>query len=412
MPARPPKASRPAVTMRLNKYLAHAGVCSRRQADEAIEAGRVAIDGKTVREHGTMVDPDRHAITLDGVAVDLPRDRMVYVAFNKPRGVTSTVADPHAKKTVVQYMPKRLGRLFPVGRLDKDSQGLMLLTNDGELTQRLSHPSFEVEKEYIVSLERKLTPPELDALKGGEVRLEDGSRAGRIVVIAAPRSSHGYPRYFFILREGRNREIRQVVAALGVGLKRLKRLRIGPVMMGVLPAGDWRFLTTEEEKELGVFGRSLLSTGEADLPDHVVERLQQRDVSKLRKVPERKRKLDRRRGKAVPATPAERRPLAGARPEDIAEGHANLAALKAPKRRQPGTRGTTGAPSGESAAAAARSRRAPGAVASKAPGRKAVGARTGSGSPRPSEPAGRASAGPKAPAPRRPSASRPPKRRG
>jgi hypothetical protein len=134
-------------------------------------------------------------------------------------------------------------------------------------------------------------------------------------------------------------------------------------------------------------------------------------VSKLRKVPERKRKLDRRRGKAVPATPAERRPLAGARPEDIAEGRANVAALKASKRRQPGTRSTAGVSSGESAPAVARPRRASGAVASQAPGRKPIGARTSSGAPRPSGPR-RSSGEPKAPAPRRSSAPRPPKRRG
>jgi 23S rRNA pseudouridine2605 synthase len=224
-------------------------VCSRRKADDLIAEGRVVINGE-IAQPGSKVNPAVDIVTVDGRAINLSSDKPVYLVYNKPRGVVSTMSDPHAKQTLAKAVPEKYGRLFPVGRLDKESQGLMLLTNDGDLAEKLTHPRYQVEKEYFVSLERKLTPQEVGMLRRGDFILADGHPAGRVRVNEGERSKQGNPRYYLVLEEGRNREIRQLMTALEVDVKRLKRIRIGNIVLGNMPPGDFRQMSPEEERAL------------------------------------------------------------------------------------------------------------------------------------------------------------------
>jgi 23S rRNA pseudouridine2605 synthase len=225
---------------RLQKVLAAAGVASRRACEELIAAGRVTVNGE-VAELGSRCDPSEDVVELDGERVNVDPDR-VYVMLNKPRGVVTTADDPQGRPTVVDLveLPQRL---YPVGRLDQDTEGLLLLTNDGELTHRLLHPSYEVERVYVALVPGPVRKRSLAQLREG-VELDDGlARARRARVLGEER---GKALVELVLTEGRNREVRRMLGALGLTVERLARVAYGGVELGELRQGNWRFLTQAE----------------------------------------------------------------------------------------------------------------------------------------------------------------------
>lgn len=227
--------------MRLAKYLSCAGVASRRAAEEIVRAGRVAVAGTPVTDPARDVS-DEDVVTVDGRPVAPPRERVVY-ALNKPAGVVSTARDPQQRPTVVSLIPSR-ARLYPVGRLDIDTTGLILLTDDGALAHRLTHPSFEVEKTYrVVVWKGPVGDAALRALRRG-VRLEDGiSAPARVRRISADTLE-------ITIHEGRKRQIRRMCEAVGHRVRALERVRFGPLELGDLPRGRYRRLSAAEVRRL------------------------------------------------------------------------------------------------------------------------------------------------------------------
>ena len=221
---------------RLQKLLSAAGVCSRRRAEEYILAGRVAVNGRRARL-GDRADPVRDRVEVDGAPLPDPAGH-IYIMLNKPRGYVSTLSDEKGRKTVVQLTADCPGRVWPVGRLDMDSEGLLLLTDDGELTHRLTHPSHEVEKEYRVwvrgdvdrALPILLAPVWSD---GEELTADKVERTGPNTITV-------------VIHQGKNRQVRRMCAAAGLKVERLQRVREGEVRLGGLRPGKWRELTAAE----------------------------------------------------------------------------------------------------------------------------------------------------------------------
>jgi len=225
---------------RLQKVLARAGFGSRRVCEDLIAAGRVEVDGE-VAVLGRRVDVDADRVVVDGVPVSI-RPGLVYYLLNKPAGVVTTADDPQRRPTVVELVPDD-PRVFPVGRLDIDTEGLLLLTNDGDLTHRLTHPSFGVEKEYLVQVDGEPSPAQLRRLREG-VALDDG-------VTAPAKASSPSPGVLRItIHEGRNRQVRRMCDAIGHPVRRLVRTRIGPIADRDLGPGEWRPLTVDEVRAL------------------------------------------------------------------------------------------------------------------------------------------------------------------
>ncbi|HXG12808.1 MAG TPA: pseudouridine synthase [Gemmataceae bacterium] len=226
---------------RLNKVLAHAGFGSRRQVEDLILDGRVAVDGQTVRELGTRVDLDRQTVTVDGQPIQA--ERLVYWLVNKPRGYLCTNRDPAGRPLAIDLVPHVSQRVYTVGRLDEDSEGLLLLTNDGDLAYRLMHPRFGVPKTYLVQVAGRPSPDDLKQLLKG-VWLSDGRvRARRVKKLKYQGESTWLK---IVLSEGKNREIRRMLARLGHKVMRLRRVAIGPVQLGRLKTGKARRLTAPE----------------------------------------------------------------------------------------------------------------------------------------------------------------------
>jgi 23S rRNA pseudouridine2605 synthase len=225
---------------RLQKVLAERGVGSRRACEALIAAGRVQVNGE-VAALGRRVDATTDRVTVDGVPVSV-QPGLVYYLLNKPAGVLSTAADPHGRPAVTGLVPAE-PRVYPVGRLDGDSEGLLLLTNDGDLTYRLTHPRFGVEKEYLVAVDGAPTPGALRRLRDG-VELDDGRTASARV---ARVGDHGLR---ITIHEGRNRQVRRMCDAVGHPVHRLVRTRIGPLRVGALAPGEWRELTPAEVRAL------------------------------------------------------------------------------------------------------------------------------------------------------------------
>jgi len=221
---------------RLQKVLAQAGIGSRRTCEDLIAAGRVEVDGETA-QLGRRVDINHDRVTVDGVPIAV-RPGLVYYLVNKPTGVVSTASDPQGRVTLTSMVPGE-PRVYPVGRLDADSEGLILLTNDGELTNRLTHPSFGVEKEYLVMVDGTPKPAAMRLLRNG-VQLEDGMTAPARV------SAVGDGTLRITIHEGRKRQVRRMGDAIGHPVRRLVRTRIGPLRIGSLHPGEWRQLTTDE----------------------------------------------------------------------------------------------------------------------------------------------------------------------
>lgn len=229
---------------RLQKYLASAGIASRRRCEEVIQAGRVTVNGRIVTELGTKVDPGQDQVTLDGQPVQ-PPENLTYLLLNKPPGYVTTASDERGRPAVLDLVPQMAARLFPVGRLDIDSEGLLLLTNDGALAQRLTHPRYGTEREYLATLDGAPSPEGFAKLRAAtEV-------TGREVT--AKRVSQVSETPFqvrMVLTEGRKREVREIARAAGFGVVRLVRVRYGPLRLGRLREGSWRELTRREVIDL------------------------------------------------------------------------------------------------------------------------------------------------------------------
>jgi 23S rRNA pseudouridine2605 synthase len=225
---------------RLQKILARAGFGSRRASEALIAAGRVRVNGE-VATLGDRADPETDRIEVDGAVVGV-RPGLVHYLLNKPAGVVTTASDPHRRPTVVELVPAE-PRVFPVGRLDAETEGLLLLTNDGELAHQLTHPSFGVDKEYLAEVEGRPTRGALRRLREG-VDLEDGPTAPAKVSVVGERLLR------ITLHEGRNRQVRRMCDAVGHPVRRLVRVRIGPIADRRLAPGEWRALEQDEVRAL------------------------------------------------------------------------------------------------------------------------------------------------------------------
>lgn len=223
--------------IRLQKYLADAGVASRRACEELIVSGRVSVNGKIVTKLGTKINPENAKVALDGKAIK-QKITKTYIAFYKPRGVLSTMSDPSGRSSLSSFFSDWSERLFHVGRLDKESEGLILLTNDGDWAQKIAHPKFGLVKKYRVATDRALSAREIEQLKAG-VKIENGvARA-----ISAKRIPEGVE---IAIHEGRNQIIRKMIEALGIEVLALIRTEIGSIKLGELKAGKWRYLSDVE----------------------------------------------------------------------------------------------------------------------------------------------------------------------
>lgn len=257
------------VLERIHKFLACRGVTSRRSAEKMVIQGRVKVNGRIVTEPGYKVDPETDEVEVDGRAVAAAPPPKIYVMLNKPPGYLSSVRDPHVKSTVMDLVkrgvrskyPGYAVRLYPVGRLDLDSRGLILLTNDGDLAFGLTHPGKDVPKTYLVTLDRLPSQRDLERFARG-LYIDDGTkkktRAAEVSLVRRPSSGErgagslrrAPVRVEVTLREGRKRQIRRMFSVLGYNVLDLKRVAIGPLKLGNLPQGKWRFLSDEEVKAL------------------------------------------------------------------------------------------------------------------------------------------------------------------
>ncbi len=222
--------------MRLQKFLSRAGICSRRKGEEYIQAGWISVNGKIVTELGVKVDPNKDVVEVNRDAIESDT-APIYIALNKPRGYVSSCDQPDEK--IVLDLLNITERIYPIGRLDKDSTGLLLLTNDGHLHHRLTHPSFNHEKAYEVTVSRPLPDGALRKLADGLPMMGTRTRPARVKRISARR-------FRIILQEGKNRQIRRMVRKVGNHVIHLKRTRIANIELGRLPLGHWRHLTKKE----------------------------------------------------------------------------------------------------------------------------------------------------------------------
>ncbi|MBD3425815.1 MAG: pseudouridine synthase [Candidatus Omnitrophica bacterium] len=237
---------------RLQNVLAHAGISSRRGAADLIARGKVKVDGRVVTEKGYKLDPRRHEIFVNGQA--LPREeKKYYILFNKPTGVISTVKDTHGRKKVTDFFKDIKARLYPVGRLDKDTTGILIITNDGELANKLMHPRFEIEKEYQAMVNGFLAPADKERLEKG-IMLE-GIRTSPCIIRRVKRT-----RDRDVLRikihEGRKRQIKRMFEEVGLKVTELERTGYAGLRLGRIKRGDYRFLTESEVERLSRIGEN------------------------------------------------------------------------------------------------------------------------------------------------------------
>jgi len=225
--------------MRIQKFIAHAGVCSRRKAEQHILNGSVEINGQVVQTPGIKVDPEKDHVCIFGKSVSIC-SQLIYIALNKPRGIITSCK--HSGEKIVIDLVKLPQRLFPVGRLDKDSSGLLLLTNDGTLHHRISHPSFNHEKEYLVTVLKKISDQELYQMAEG-IEL-DGRRTRSAIVRRRNKNT-----FQITLKEGRNRQIRRMLEHLNHQVTGLHRIRIDHIHLKNLKIGKWRYLTKKEIRQ-------------------------------------------------------------------------------------------------------------------------------------------------------------------
>lgn len=232
---------------RLNKIIADAGIASRRAADQLILEGRVSVNGEVITELGNKFDPEICDIKVDGESLSISKSK-TYLAFHKPAGVISTMSDPEGRSNLGDFFKNRKDRLYHVGRLDKDSEGLILLTNDGELAHRATHPSYGLEKRYLVEIEGEFNKQLSDQLLQG-VRLEDGlARAVKVIHARAVSRNHHWVE--ITIHEGRYHIIRRLIESLGLKVLRLIRLDFGPISLGDMKPGRHRVLNSQEMTNL------------------------------------------------------------------------------------------------------------------------------------------------------------------
>ena len=235
--------------LRLNRFLAQAGVGSRRRCDELIRTGRIRVNGVAMSELGTKVDPSRDEVELDGERIAAKQEQWT-LALNKPTDVLVAALDGRGRRTVMDLLEGAPGRVFPVGRLDYRSEGLLLLTSDGDLAFRLAHPSFKVDKCYHVEVAGVLPREAAQALRRGVI-LDDGPTLPAKVRVLR-RARGGNQVLEIELREGRKRQVRRMLALFGLEVVKLTRVRFGPIELGSLPTGSWRALTEAEVISLRV----------------------------------------------------------------------------------------------------------------------------------------------------------------
>jgi len=232
--------------VRLQKLIAGTGLASRRKAEEWISAGRVMVNGKIVTELGTKVDPGRDHVKVDGKHLSAAQP-FVYLMLNKPKNVMSTLDDPGGRTTVKDFLRGVSVRVFPVGRLDFDSEGLMLLTNNGDLAQALLHPRYHVPKTYLIKVKGVLSDDEINRLEQG-VRLADGMTSPAIVKKVRKVEANSWLE--ITIREGRKHQVKRMLEAVGHPVIKLMRIRMGPLSLGNLEPGEFRFLTDREANAL------------------------------------------------------------------------------------------------------------------------------------------------------------------
>jgi pseudouridine synthase len=228
--------------IRLQKFLSRAGICSRRKGEEYIKAGFIRVNNKVVTELGTKIDPVNDRVEFKGAVVK-PKNDLVYIAINKPKGYVTSCSQPGEK--IVLDLVDISQRVYPIGRLDKDSTGLLILTNDGDLHHRLLHPSFDHEKEYDVTVSKPITDGALKNIADGMPLMGTRTRPAEITRVSSRR-------FRIVLREGKNRQIRRMVRKVGNHVTGLKRLRISKISLKRLEEGTWRYLTEKEIKSLTV----------------------------------------------------------------------------------------------------------------------------------------------------------------
>ena len=231
--------------MRLNKFLSNSGLASRRKCDQLIEEGKVFVNGKQVTELGSQINEKKDKVTVEGKTITLPSS-FVYIKLNKPKGYACTAQDEKGRKTIYDLIDSE-ERLFSIGRLDYDTEGLILLTNDGDFANKVAHPKFNIDKEYRVTVEGEIKESEMAVMRKGVV--VDGQRMLSAIVNFIS-YENGYTKLSLIIDEGQNRQIRRMFEAIGKTIKLLKRVRIGQVRLGGLRRGDYKDLTEVELNSL------------------------------------------------------------------------------------------------------------------------------------------------------------------
>ncbi len=231
--------------MRLNKFLSNSGVASRRKSDELISQGKVFVNGKVVSELGLQINEKKDKVMVEGKQIKLPSS-FVYIKLNKPKGYACTTADEKGRKTIYELIDTD-ERLFSIGRLDYDTEGLILLTNDGDFANKVAHPKYAIEKEYRVTIEGQIKESELAVLRKGVV--VDGERMPSAKVEFLSEDDK-FTKLSVVIDEGQNRQIRRMFEAIGKSIRLLKRVRIGQVRLGGLKRGDYRDLTEDELNSL------------------------------------------------------------------------------------------------------------------------------------------------------------------
>lgn len=244
--------------VRLQKFLAGCGVASRRGAEELIKKGRVRVNGEVVTEMGVQIDPDNDLVEFDGVPVK-SREKMVYVLLNKPVGYVTTVSDDKGRPTVMDLVSEIPVRIYPVGRLDYDTEGLLLMTNDGDLTYKITHPKNNIEKTYVAEVTGNISMNTITQLRNGVYLDGVKTSPAKVEVVGATRFG---TRLEITIHEGKNRQVRRMFEAVGCIVKKLKRTREAGLILGHVPLGHWRRLTESEVNMLKKIGTNKKSSAQ------------------------------------------------------------------------------------------------------------------------------------------------------
>ncbi len=228
--------------MRINKFMATCGVASRRKCDELIEKGRVKVNANVCKKLGMQINPEQDLVTVDDCPIRLTNN-FVYYMLNKPCNVVTTVSDPNGRPTVMDYMPQGKNRIFPIGRLDYNTSGLLLFTNDGDVAQKLLHPSFEFGKTYVVDIKGNILDAEIKKLQNG---VDIGDFVTSPAKVEILKTTPTTTTLKIVIHEGKNRQVRRMFDAVGHKVQKLQRVAVGKIKLGDLPLGKYRELTKEE----------------------------------------------------------------------------------------------------------------------------------------------------------------------